>query len=92
MKTQYMYKRDIREAYCSLKRSKKRYYSYFVPKRTLSNENNRFLLCPDSYFAHRQFPNRTDFCTFLERPIIDFITLGVRLMQLHVLELEASIL
>ena len=67
------------------------YNSYFVPKPTLRKENNRYLLCPNSYFAHGRFRNRTDFCTFLERPIIDLITLEVRLVQLQRLELEASI-
>ena len=55
------------------------------------SQNNRLLLCPDSYFAHGQFQKRTNFCTFLERPIIDLNTLGARLVELQKLELEASI-
>ena len=82
-------KKQNREAYCSLKRSEKRYYSYFVT--SLRKENNRLLLFPDSFFAHRQFQNGTNFCAVLERSIIDLITLGTRLVELQRLELETSI-
>ena len=79
MKNHYM-----REAYCSLKRSEKRYYSYFVPslrKDTLS----QFLI------GARTIPESNRFLHILERSIIDLITLGARLMELQRLELEASI-
>ena len=35
------------------------YSSYFVLYSYFAQEKSRFSLCPDSYFAHRQFRNRT---------------------------------